>query len=394
MNSNVSTHQAPSAFSLPERFSRLINFGAHDPRLMLPRVLLKTLALFAVINVVFMLLYPVLTLDRISVYNTLVPGRQRLPVSNAAGNTYNLGLYRVEQMFSTHEINGAPKAGDEFRVLVFGDSGTWGSLLRPEETLAGQINALGLSVKDGRKVKAFNLAYPETTAIKDLVLMHYAMRYQPDMIVWPLTLEAFPNDYRWYHPIVKNNPDVMRDLITNYGLQRDISEIYDVRRLDRTLVGRRHEMADMLRMQFYGLMWGATGIDTPYEHERQPANDLEANPNYLTMKPPALSEADLAFNALDVARNVAGDVPILLVNEPMYVADGTNSDIRYNKFYPRWAFDQFRPMFAEQASRIGADYIDLWNFIAPDQFTDTELHITPAAMKQYAQEVGRRIALR
>ena len=30
-----------------------------------------------------------------------------------------------------------PKADDEFRVLLVGDSGNWGILLKPEETLAG-----------------------------------------------------------------------------------------------------------------------------------------------------------------------------------------------------------------------------------------------------------------
>ncbi len=38
---------------------------------------------------------------------------------------------------------------------------------------------------------------------------------------------------------------------------------------------------------------------------------------------------------------MAGDVPVLIINEPMFISDGQNSDLRYNSFYPRWAYDQF-----------------------------------------------------
>jgi hypothetical protein len=43
----------------------------------------------------------------------------------------------------------------------------------------------------------------------------------------------------------------------------------------------------------------------------------------------------------------AGDVPVLLINEPMFISSGQNSDLRYNSFYPRWAYDQYRAMLAE-----------------------------------------------
>lgn len=43
-------------------------------------------------------------------------------------------------MFASHVVSGRPSA--EFRVFLIGDSATWGWLLRNEETLAGQLNAL------------------------------------------------------------------------------------------------------------------------------------------------------------------------------------------------------------------------------------------------------------
>ena len=38
---------------------------------------------------------------------------------------------------------------------------------------------------------------------------------------------------------------------------------------------------------------------------------------------------------------------MLLVNEPMLISNGANSEIRYNFFYPRWAYDEYRSMLAE-----------------------------------------------
>ncbi|MCZ7670394.1 MAG: hypothetical protein M5U34_26160 [Chloroflexi bacterium] len=46
---------------------------------------------------------------------------------------------------------------------------------------------------------------------------------------------------------------------------------------------------------------------------------------------------------------MAGDVPVLLINEPMFISSGRNSDLRYNAFYPRWAYDQYREMLGETA---------------------------------------------
>ena len=61
----------------------------------------------------------------------------------------------------------------------------------------------------------------------------------------------------------------------------------------------------------------------------------------------------------------------------MYVSDGENSDARYNAFYPRWAYDQYREMLAETATTEGWKYVDLWDAIPPEEFTDTPVHLTP-----------------
>ena len=50
---------------------------------------------------------------------------------------------------------------------------------------------------------------------------------------------------------------------------------------------------------------------------------------------------------------------------------GQNSDIRYNFFYPRWAYDDYRALLGSQAAARGWPYADLWDAVDNDQFTDS-----------------------
>ena len=44
----------------------------------------------------------------------------------------------------------------------------------------------------------------------------------------------------------------------------------------------------------------------------------------------------MVLNVLEAGHEIAGPISILIVNEPIYIASGQNSDIRYNDVYPRW----------------------------------------------------------
>ena len=57
------------------------------------------------------------------------------------------------------------------------------------------------------------------------------------------------------------------------------------------------------------------------------------------------------------------------------MANGQNSGIRYNDLYPRWAYDQYRELVAAQAQASTWNYLDLWNAIPPEYFTDTPMHV-------------------
>ena len=356
-------------------------------------VLLRTAFLFAVFNFGLALVNPLPLLGRASAYNVIFPGRQRLPYGEDPDRSYNLSLFTLEAMFASHEVS-APKPADEYRVLLIGDSATWGTLLRPSETLAANINAGQYRTQDGRSVRAYNLGYPIMSLAKDLLLLKYAMRYQPDMIVWPVTLESFPYDKQLFPPLVQHNPGPMQSLISNYHLQFDPNDPSFVKESfwDRTLFGRRRALADLLRLQLYGVMWAATGVDQDYpeKYERR-QEDFDADYSFHDLQPPHLTADDLAFDILAAGHQVAGRVPVLVVNEPMFISRGKNSDIRYNFFYPRWAYDDYHQLLAGQAQARGWHILDLWDVIPGTEFTNSAVHLTPKGSAQLGSLVGPAI---
>ncbi len=362
----------------------------------LRNVVLKGLILFLAIDLAFMAINPA-WLGKVSLYNHLFPGRERFPFGEDSAQSYNLSLYNLDAMFASHVIAAGKKPADEFRVIVVGDSSTWGTLLHPQETLAGLLDKAGLS-HCGRTVRVYNLGYPTISLMKDLMVLDYAMRYQPDLVIWPVTLEAFPLDKQFSSPIVANNVALVDDLIQRYGLPRPWSEyiVHHPGLLEgifaQTLIGQRRALADLFRLQMYGVLWAATGVDQTYPTDYAPAQlDYGTDVSFHRMMPPSMDQSTLAFNVLEAGMRAAGKVPVLLVNEPILVSQGQNSDLHYDFFYPRWAYDEYRQILAEKARANGWDYLELWNAVPASQFTNSAIHLTPAGEALMAAQVEKAL---
>ncbi len=243
---------------------------------------------------------------------------------------------------------------------------------------------------------AYNLGYPIESLSKDLLLLDDAMQYQPDLIVWLVTLQSFPPSAQLYPPLVQNNAARMRDLIARYDLNIDPndSRFVDPDWFGRTIIGQRRALADWLRLQTYGFAWAATGIDQAIPDSYTPrSSDFDADVSWENYKTPTtLTRGDLAFDVLSAGIARAGDVPVVIVNEPMFISSGTNSDLRYNAFYPRWAYDQYRALLQQAADDGGWRYFDWWDRIAPDEFTDSPVHLTPAGSRQLSGWLSETIA--
>jgi hypothetical protein len=341
-------------------------------------VFLKGLLLFILLDLALVAVNPA-GIGKVSLYNHIFPGRLRFPFGEDSAQSYNLSLFNLDAMFASQVIAARQKPKDEYRVLVIGDSSTWGILLRPEQTLAGQLDAADMQLC-GKTARFYNLGYPTISLTKDLMVLDYAMRYQPDLIIWPMTLEAFPLDKQLTSPIVANNADRVDDLIVRYNLPFDLSDPNLIRPnfWDRTLIGQRRALADIFRLQMYGVLWSATGIDQAYPTDYEHAQiDFGTDASFHGMQPPTMDQTKLAFGVLEAGLKAAGKTPVLLVNEPILISSGKNSDIHYDFYYPRWAYDQWRQMMVEEATNHGWNYLDLWNIIPAGDFTNSAIHLTP-----------------
>jgi hypothetical protein len=210
------------------------------------------------------------------------------------------------------------------------------------------------------------------------------------MIIWLVTLESFPVKKQLDSPIVQNNPSVVRNLITTYSLNIDLNDPRFVRPnfLGSTLIGQRRALADLIRLQLYGVLWAATGIDQYYPLSYEPPQkNLDKDESFHGLQPPQLKTSDLSIDILTAGTLMVGDLPIIFVNEPVYISQGENSDIRYNFFYPRWAYDQYRVLLAQICQENEWQCMDEWNLVPASEFTNSAIHMTPSGTQLLASRL-------
>ena len=360
----------------------------------LKRVIIKGVLLFLLVDLLFVPLDPLPILGRISAYNNIFPGRLRLPFGENSDQAYNLSLYNLEAMFASHELAAGDKPADEYRVLLIGDSSVWGYLLKPEDTLSAYLNSANLKSSNGRFVRVYNLGYPTLSLAKDMLILNYALRYQPDLIIWLITLESFPITKQLDSPIVQNNSTRVKSLITRDEINLDPKDprLVTLNFMESTLVGERRALADILRLQLFGVMWAATGIDQFYPVSYEPPqSNLAPDASFHHLQPPYLHSEDLSMDILSAGRRMSGTVPILYVNEPIYISHGENSDIRYNFFYPTWAYDQYRLLLAETCQNEQWHCLDEWNLVSSNEFTNSAIHMSPLGTKMLATDLEKSI---
>jgi len=357
-------------------------------------VLLRTIALFLILNAAIIPLN-LEGLGKISIYNHLVLGRERFPFGANPQVSYNLSLYNLDAMFASLRLAGERKTQNEFRVIVLGDSSVWGTLLAPEETLSAQLQGLNLTACGSRAVKFYNLGYPTLSVTKDLMILDEARKYQPDLVIWMVTLESLPLNRQLDSPVAGNNRTRIDQLIARYKLALDPNDprLVNPGWLERTIWGRRRELADLLRLQLYGPLWAATGIDQEYPSEYPPLQrDFKAGDvTFEGLPPDVLDPKSLGMEILGAGNQAMGSIPVVLINEPVMISSGENSQVRYNFYYPRWAYDQYRQIMFDTAQAQGWNYSDLWNLIPENEFTNSAIHLNSAATHSLAVSVGDAI---
>ncbi len=348
------------------------------------RLLLKGVLLFIVLEYVLVWVLP--GLGPVNVYAALNLKRQRFPLSTASPADDAQDLGNLDAMFAAHVVSN-PKAPDEFRVLVLGDSAVWGLQLKPQQTLPAQLNSLGLTC-GGKKVRVYNLSFPRSSATKDLMILDKAMQYKPDMILWLITWYTLMPKTRVDHWLVTQNAAEFYQLARRFDfLPRD----YKSPTLYSTLLARNQALFRETRFDLYSLIQLGTGTE---QFIGPPAvmSALSKDTTFEGLRPPTLRKTQVSLDQLQDFYALAGQVPVVLVNEPMLIVEGDpNSDVRYNSYYPRWVYDQYRQYVATDAAAHGWNYLDLWNIYPPQYFADTPLHLTPEGQHLLAEALAPSI---
>src|SRR5215471_20453916 len=119
------------------------------------RIFAKAVILAIVFNVVCVAVQ-VNVIGAVTRFNTwwlVGHGRARL----AYPSDFQDGQLPVEALIGAHSLAYAPKAADEYRVLVLGESGIAGWGLADPDTFTAQLTARNLTI-GGKRLVAYNLA--------------------------------------------------------------------------------------------------------------------------------------------------------------------------------------------------------------------------------------------
>ena len=274
------------------------------------RVLVKGLLLFVVLE--YALVWAVPGLAPLNVYAALNMKRERFPLSTISPADDAQDVGNLDAMFASHTVSN-PKAPNEYRVFVFGDSAVWGLQLKPGETLPGQLDALNLTCGN-KHVRVYNLSFPRSSATKDLMILDTAMQYQPDMILWMITWYALMPKTRIDHWLVTQNPAEFYKLGHRFDF---LPKGATAPTWMDTLTSRSRELSRETRFQLYSLVQLATGLDQiPGPPEVLPTT-LSSDTTFEGLKPPTLHKSQVSLDQIQDFYTLAGNTPVVLINQPI-----------------------------------------------------------------------------
>ena len=349
------------------------------------RVLIKGFIAFLILEYAVVWLLP--DLRPLNLYAALHLKRARFPLSTRPALDDALDVGNLDAMFASHIVS-SPKGPQEFRVLVLGNSAVWGLQLKPNQTLPGQLDALKLSCGD-KHVRFYNLSFPRSSASKDLMILDQALEFKPDLVLWMVTWYTLMPKTRVDHWLITQNYTEFYKLARRFDF---LPQGYTAPSAAETLAARNRELFRETRYQIYSFVQLATRLDQfPGPPELLPST-LSPDLTFEGLKPPTLNQSQVSLDQVQDFYDLAGSVPVVLINQPILVVSGSpNSDVRYNSYYPRWVYDQYRQYIGQAAARHGWNYLDLWNTFPAAYYTDTPLHLNPQGQTLLAKMLAPAI---
>lgn len=326
------------------------------------------------------------------------------PVFEGGQRLHQPGAPRVfwlELLLRQHQLCWAAAAGrGEARIFLLGSSGVFGFPLPVEQSFGALLN--DHFARDDVPARLFNLCSVFPYQLRDALILHEALRYEPDIIVYPVTPSEFVHIAPAFFPpqlaeFLKSNRGLMAELIIDppAGLGEEFDRYSPMLRLPAPdLFERLREIGAFARV--------AAG-----EHARALARQLEPS-----LPPEPLSEAlttrqtnyDCAATAEKVEREFDGwkewsilehladlqarlGVRVLIVHWP--IAHEPVGDC-YNVRLTNALASDFASWLRAETTRMRLRYVDLNDFLAPEEFLDS-LHVTPQGHRRIAERMASEI---
>jgi hypothetical protein len=342
------------------------------------RIFAKAVVLLLILNFVCLTLNfnPIAALIRLNTWWLVGHGRARLVYPSDFQN----GQLPVEALVGAHALAYSPKAADEFRVVVLGESGIAGWGLSDYDTFTAQLTVRNIKIGD-KRVVAYNLAYPSPNVARDVLILDEAMKYQPDLVIWfltPAALDDAPSAIGTNSVLFDLNRARLQRLTDTFGLQEWFNAHIDPEPAWRRWIAIHDQ--DTLPVWLNTLLYPFTAPDLGLSNRRLGMEPIPAVARYTLGRAGFDPMPNQTWQFLDMGRSLAkrNGARLLLVNEPMLIGRGANSDRNYNLEYERAFYDTYHQKLTEYVTEKGFLFADLWNVMPAGTFTDTPLHAIAA----------------
>ncbi len=309
-------------------------------------------------------------------------------------------VFWLELLLRQHELCWRfPQRPGELRVVLAGNSSIFGFPLPVEETFGYLLNQ-DFARRDV-PAHLFNVGFVTTYQLKDALIIHEAMRYQPDVIVYPITLA----DFLHFAPSVNASDQQF------FGLNRDALAglvAHPLPGLGGPLAYYGLAIASLAPAQIYFARLQESGVllrDAVQIHARSVARhfgvSLPAEPVPTLARqtsydcPTRRDEFAYLYRDwktwnilayLEDLQHTRG-VEVMVVNWP--VAHEPIGDC-YDFRYPAADLAEYTVWLREETAARGLRYLDLLDLLPADAFLDS-IHISAAGHRQIAERVGEAL---
>ena len=288
-----------------------------------------------------------------------------------------------------------PARRGEVRVELFGNSSVFGFPLPVEQTFAHVLNQSFAA--NGTPAHVFNLASLYTCQLRDAALMHDAVRYDPDLILYPVTLADFVHGIPGPGEglFLNENLDTVSALLADPppGLAEPLEMYRDMAEAAEPIAWWELRQLKQLGPFFRtGAALYAVSIVRSLAAEparrqlrtlgRQTQYDCELTKDQFGVEFDHWRSWNILAYLEELHRSRG--VEVLVVNWP--VAHEPVGDC-YNVRYPNAGLAEFRDWVREETRARGLAHLDLQDLLPADEFIDS-LHVTAAGHARIAAALG------